>query len=166
MSHADRASSPERLAIGRALSRIPSGLFVLTAGRGATATGMLASWVQQVGFEPLAITVALRKGRHTIDLVRSERAFCLAVLDESSKKLMGHFARGFEPGKPAFEGVATAESAVGVPRLVDATTWLACRLLGEADWGDHLVVCGEVVAGDGRVDVPPLLHVRKNGFSY
>ncbi len=33
--------------LAAALGRIPSGLFVLTAGSGATETGMLASWVQQ-----------------------------------------------------------------------------------------------------------------------
>ena len=31
-------------AVGRALSRLPSGLFIVTAGTGKNATGMLASW--------------------------------------------------------------------------------------------------------------------------
>ena len=44
-------AAARRLAL-RELGRLPSGLYVLTAGRGAAATGMLASWVQQVGFEP------------------------------------------------------------------------------------------------------------------
>jgi flavin reductase (DIM6/NTAB) family NADH-FMN oxidoreductase RutF len=158
--------TPEQQAVGRALARIPSGLFVMTAGRGAEATGMLVSWVQQVGFEPPALTVALRKGRPFVDLVRRERAFCIAVLDESGRALMRHFARGFAPGRPAFEGIAIADTPNGVPRPTAAQAWLACRMLGEADWSDHVVVCGEVVAGDGRLDALPLLHVRRDGFSY
>ena len=34
------------------------------------------------------------------------------------------------------------------------------------DWSDHAVVCGEVVGGAGAHDRQPMVHVRKNGFSY
>ncbi len=164
MSHAD---DPQRAAIGRGLARIPSGLYVLTAGRGDGATGMLASWVQQVGFEPPTLVVALKKGRPIEALVRSEGAFCLAVIDDGSKELMKHFARGFEPGQPAFTGVATAASVLGVPYPTAAHAHLVCRVRSIVDdWCDHAVLCAEVVAGDGRLDAAPLVHVRKNGFSY
>jgi flavin reductase (DIM6/NTAB) family NADH-FMN oxidoreductase RutF len=152
--------------IGRALARIPSGLFILTAGRGATATGMLASWVTQCGFEPPAITVALRKGRPIEDLVRREGVFCLSILDADCRSLMAHFARGFDPGEPAFTGLAMVESHDGVPYPVAAHAHLECRLLGCADWSDHVVCGAEVIAGDGRLEAAPLVHVRKNGFSY
>jgi flavin reductase (DIM6/NTAB) family NADH-FMN oxidoreductase RutF len=153
--------------IGRALARLPSGLFVLTAGRGAAATGMLVSWVQQVAFAPPALVVALRRGRPIEELVRAEREFCLAVLDEASRPLVAHFARGFERGEPAFTGLEMARSRNGLPYPAGAQAHLDCRVLGVADdWGDHAVVCGEVVAGEGRADALPLVHVRRNGFSY
>jgi flavin reductase (DIM6/NTAB) family NADH-FMN oxidoreductase RutF len=156
-----------RAAIGRGLARLPSGLYVLTAGRGASATGMLASWVQQVGFEPPALVVSLKKGRPIEALVRTEGVFCLAVLDEGSKKLMAHFARGFAPGEPAFVGIETRDSVLGVPVPIAAHAHLVCRVRAIVDdWTDHAVVCGEVIAGDGRIDAQPLVHVRKNGFSY
>lgn len=158
---------PARAALARGLARLPSGLYVLTAGRGTAATGMLASWVQQVGFEPPTVMVALKRGRPIEALVRSDGVFCLAVLDDDSKTLLGHFARGFEPGQPAFAGVATADSAVGVPYPTAAHAHLACRVRAVAlDWCDHTVIAAEVVAGDGRLDRAPLVHVRKNGFSY
>lgn len=155
-----------RSGISRALSRLPSGLFVLTAGTGAEATGMLASWAQQMGFEPPTIVVALKKGRPIETLVRTHGAFCLASIDERSKSLMGHFARGFEPGQPAFTGIETAIAQNGIPYPVAALGHLACRVKGvAADWTDHVVVCGEVIGGDARLDAP-MVHVRKNGFSY
>lgn len=154
-------------AIARSLGRIASGLYVLTAGTGKSATGMLASWVQQVGFEPPTVMVALKRGRPIEELVRQGGAFCLTVIDEASKNLMGHFARGFEPGAPAFEGIATATSAQGVPYPTGAAAHLECEVVGAVDdWGDHAVVCGKVVAGDGDVARQPMVHIRKNGLSY
>jgi flavin reductase (DIM6/NTAB) family NADH-FMN oxidoreductase RutF len=159
--------SAARSGIGRALARLPSGLYVLTAGSGAAATGMLVSWVQQVAFEPPALIVALRRGRPLEALVRAQRAFCLAVIDEQSRSLLAHFARGFEAGEPAFAGVDLAHSQAGIPYPARAQAHLDCRVRGVVDdWGDHAVVCGEVVAGEGRSDALPLVHVRRNGFAY
>ncbi|MGE3174626.1 MAG: flavin reductase family protein [Planctomycetota bacterium] len=156
-----------RAGIGRAMARLPSGLYVLTAGRGDAATGMLASWVQQIGFEPPTLIVALKKGRPIEQLVRDDGVFCLSVLCQSSKALMGHFARGFEPGEPAFTGLDVAVTASGVPYPRAAHAHLECAVRATAlDWSDHTVVCAEVTGGDRRDDDQPLVHVRKNGFSY
>lgn len=149
----------------QALGKVPSGLFIVTAGTGAEATGFLASWVQQVGFEPPAVSIAVKNGRYVADLVRSGGAFCVTVLDAESKHLLGHFARGFEPGAPAFEGLETGTSAAGVPYPAGGVAHLECKLLGEVDWSDHTIFCGEVVDGAAR-DGEPMTHVRTNGASY
>ena len=47
--------------IGRALGRVPSGVFIVTARHGARQVAMMASWVQQVAFEPPAISVAISR---------------------------------------------------------------------------------------------------------
>ena len=153
--------------IGRALARLPSGLYVLTAGVGDAATGMLVSWVQQVGFAPPALIVALKSGRPIEQLVRQQGAFCLAVLDAAGKPLMGPFARGFPGSQHGFAGVAMTTSSIGVPFPTAANAHLVCRVRGAVDgWTDHTVVCGEVIGGDVRNEHDPLVHLRKNGFSY
>jgi flavin reductase (DIM6/NTAB) family NADH-FMN oxidoreductase RutF len=160
-------SSTDRLpAFARALGAIPSGLFIATAGSGAQATGTLVSFVQQVGFEPPVVTVAVKKGRPLESLVRDGGRFCIGVLDKASSGLLGHFAKGFDPGEPAFDGVATATDDAGVPYLTDAVAWLSCKVVGEADWTDHVLFAGEVVAGGRRDDGSPMVHLRKNGLSY
>ena len=157
----------DRDAIGRALARIPSGLFVLTAGSGEQATGMMASWVQQAGFAPPTVVVAVAKVRPIAELIRRERAFCITVLDDATQQLVAHFARGFAPGAPAFAGIASALASNGVRYPSGTVAHLACRLLGEAaDWSDHTVFGGEVTGGFGRLDREPRVHRRKNGFSY
>lgn len=152
--------------IGRALACIPSGLFVLTAGRGPVATGMLASFVMQAGFAPPAVTVAVRKGRPIEDLLAREGIFCLTVIAPASRGLLTHFARGFDPDEDAFAGLEMRRSRDGVPFPAGGLAHLECRVLGAADWSDHVVFCGEVVGGEGRPELDPLVHFRRNGYSY
>lgn len=163
MTTEGKASVPP---FARALATVPSGLFIATAGSGADATGSLVSFVQQIGFEPPCVVLAIRKGRPLAELIRGRGRFCLSVLDDSSMVLLGHFARGFEPGVPAFEGVGTELDDAGVPYLSDALAWMSCEVVGEADWTDHVLFCGRVLTGDRRDDGPPMVHVRKTGLSY
>lgn len=150
-----------------ALGRISSGLYICTTGIGRLATGFLASWVQQAGFEPPAVTVAIQQDRDVNALLRDCEHFCLSVIAPSSTALIKHFARGFDPGADPFVGVATALSASGVPYLTAAHAHLECRRLGEERWSDHVIHCGEVLAGSCvRLDETPFQHVRKNGLSY
>lgn len=150
----------------RALGTVPSGLFIATAGVGADSTGLLVSFVQQVGFTPPCLSVALKEGRPVLDLVRKHGRFCISVIDDASVNLMRHFARGFDLGESAFENMTVERDDVGVPYFPDALAWMSCRAIGEVSWSDHVLVCGEIVAGDRRDDDRPMVHVRKTGASY
>ncbi|MHC5063259.1 MAG: flavin reductase family protein [Planctomycetota bacterium] len=152
--------------LAKALGRIPSGLFIVTAGTGDQATGFLASFVQQVGLEPPVLSVAVKAERPAAQLIRDHGAFCVAVIDEASKHLMGHYARGFEPGQPAFEGIESVESSLGVPYPSDALAVLGCKFVGEVAWTDHILFAGEAVEGHARDESDPMIHLRKNGLSY
>lgn len=56
-----RSMSPE---VAKALARLSSGLYVVTAGTEGTAKGaMVASWVSQASFEPLGLSIAVAKDR-------------------------------------------------------------------------------------------------------
>jgi flavin reductase (DIM6/NTAB) family NADH-FMN oxidoreductase RutF len=150
----------------RALGRVPSGLFVLSTGEGESLTGSLVSLVQQVGFAPLTISVALARGRPIETVLRSHGRFCLAVIGQSQRSLLGHFAKGFAPGESPFDGIETQISDVGVPYPKAAPAHLACRVIGEATWTDHVLFCGEVVGGGCNSDEQPLVHLRRDGRSY
>src|SRR5215213_9889488 len=101
------------------LGRVTSGIFILTIGEDDRATGMLASWVMQAGFDPPMVTVAVRQGRYVADWLTSGEPFVLNLVGEGQKHLLKHFGKGFEPGEPAFEGLEVRSAANGVPRLVD-----------------------------------------------
>jgi flavin reductase (DIM6/NTAB) family NADH-FMN oxidoreductase RutF len=79
---------------------------------------------------------------------------------------MGRFFRKHPPGTTAFDGLAVEHAAGGTPVLADALAWLECRLSGEHDAGDHVVVFGDVTDGKLQRQADPLIHLRKSGAIY
>ena len=95
-------SRPPVTPLGQALGRVPSGLFILTVSHEGRSTGMLASWVQQAGFEPPMVTVAVASRRYAGDWIAASGRFTLNQIPAGNKPLLRHFGRGFEPDAPAF----------------------------------------------------------------
>jgi flavin reductase (DIM6/NTAB) family NADH-FMN oxidoreductase RutF len=150
-----------------ALGRVPSGIFILTVGSGARATGMLASWVMQAGFEPPMVSVAVKLGRYVCDWLTEGQPFVLNLVGESQSEFLKHFGKGFEPGKPAFEGFAITHCARGVPILTDALGHLECEPIRHVDSGDHRIFLANVVRGRlVKPDGKPMIHIRKSGGNY
>ena len=76
-------SDPQKLRLGKAIGRIPSGVYILTVRHENRSGAILASWVQQASFDPPALSIALAKGRGIVDAIHA------------SKKLgLEHHARG------------------------------------------------------------------------
>lgn len=158
---------PKTSDLGAALGRVPSGLFILTARRDGRATGLLASWVQQAGFEPPMVSVALHKDRYVAEWVRGSGRFVLNQVPAGNKALLRHFGKGFAPDEPAFEGVRVEYDHPAGPVLAEALAYLVVEPAGEVAGGDHRVLLGRVVEG-GLIDPEghPLVHVRQNGLHY
>ncbi|MDX2035105.1 MAG: flavin reductase family protein [Isosphaeraceae bacterium] len=158
--------------LNHALGRIPSGIFILTVSdpSGGRGTGMLASWVQQAGFSPPMLTVALGRDRFVRDWIRASGRFALNQVRAGDKSLVKHFGRGFAPDADAFEGLALFEpSASGAPPILgDALAYLVVEPRGEVDVAgtDHVVVLGEVVDGRLLSEGDPMTHIRKVGSHY
>jgi flavin reductase (DIM6/NTAB) family NADH-FMN oxidoreductase RutF len=128
---------------------------------------MLSSWVMQAGFEPMMVSVAIKLGRYVCDWLSEGQPFVLNVVGESQSTFLKHFAKGFEPGAPAFEGLAVSHCARGVPVLSDALGHLECEPVRHIDSGDHRIFLANVVRG--RVidaEAQPMVHRRKSGAKY
>jgi flavin reductase (DIM6/NTAB) family NADH-FMN oxidoreductase RutF len=155
---------PEDLLL--ALGRVTSGVYILTIGQGDRATGMLASWVMQAGFEPPMVTVAVRKGRYVAEWLAEGEPFVLNVVGEGQKHLLRHFGKGFEPGEPAFEGVEAPTASNGAPQLAEALGYLECEPASHVDSGDHQIFLAKVTAGGLLSETSPMVHIRKTGAHY
>jgi len=149
------------------LGRVPSGIYILTIGAGQQATGMVGSWVMQAGFEPPMVSVAVKLGREVCHWLTQHQPFVLNLVGEDQKHLLRHFQRGFEPGEPAFNGLAITPAEHGVPILRDALGHLECEPVSYIDSGDHRVFLAKVLRGRLNLsDTKPMVHIRKSGTRY
>lgn len=152
--------------LARALGRIPSGVFVLTCRDEERDWAMLASWVQQAGFDPPTVTVAVAEGRPAGKLLSEGRAFVLNLLGDEQQHLMRQFAKPAEAADALFEGREIERTAEGVTVLTEALAHLECRPRASVAAGDHTVFVAEVASGHMRHAHRPMVHVRKSGMHY
>lgn len=152
--------------VASALGRLPSGLYVLTARRDDRETGMLASWIMQAGFVPPMVTVALAMDRPLAGWLAAGTTFAINILSAEQRPLLAHFGRGFTEEEPAFDGLELRRSAEGIPLLSGTVGNLLCQPRSHVDSGDHHVFLASVVGGHVDSELPPLVHIRKNGLRY
>jgi flavin reductase (DIM6/NTAB) family NADH-FMN oxidoreductase RutF len=163
--------APEHLknTVGKALGRVPSGLFILTVttGDASPPAATLVSWVQQVGFDPPAVSMAVAKDRPIRGLIAAAGRFALSVLGEGDNDMLRRYARPIPPGTDPFEGVETLRSDAGLPVLARGIAWMDCQLMQVCDvGGDHDLFVARVTAGALLKAGPSFMHVRGNGFHY
>ncbi|NEQ95178.1 MAG: hypothetical protein F6K30_00315 [Cyanothece sp. SIO2G6] len=152
----------------KALGRISSGLYILTAQKGNVTGAMLASWVSQASFEPLGFTVAVAKDRAIESLMQVGDRFVLNILEEGKyAPLMKHFLKRFPPGADRFEGVKTYSAENDSPILADSLAYLECEVASRMECSDHWIVYSTVSTGKvSNPDGMTAVHHRKVGNYY
>ena len=153
--------------IGLALGRVTSGLYIATTTVEREPVGMLCSFVEQAGFYPPMITVALSPDRRLADAVmEAERKLLgLNILSTENQDLIGPFAN--PNNEDPFAGLTLVDNEYHLPQLETALAFLACEYREQMPAGDHRVYLFEVLDGDLMdSDLEPMCRVRRNGFSY
>ncbi|MBD2177709.1 flavin reductase family protein [Pseudanabaena sp. FACHB-1998] len=152
--------------LGAAIGAIPSGLFIITSQQNGTTATMLASWVQQAGFNPPSVTFAVGKGRPLEAALTVGSPVVINIAEKGQGKIIGHFAKGFAPDVDPFEGLETATAPSGQPYLTEAIAYLDATVTSSLDAGDHVIVLATINAGDRLREGESAIHTRKNGFKY
>lgn len=157
----------EKDRVGPALGKVTSGLYIATAMLDSEPVGMLCSFVEQAGFHPPMITMALAPDRRVVQAATAEDAgpIGLNILSTENHGLIGPFAN--PNNEDPFNGIELTENDHGLPQLADALAFLVCQYRQDLPAGDHHVYLFEVV--DGLLmdeDLEPMVRVRRNGFGY
>ena len=149
------------------VGQIPSGLFIVCAQKNGEIDGYLASFVQQVSFDPLLLCLAVRPGRPAYDLIKGGETFSINVVGDHDSKYMKHFWSGYDPQKNPFAEIPHRIEASGAVTIEAAKAVVEARLVQSAQPGDHEVVFAEVLGSRILHDEgKPLVHLRKSGLDY
>ncbi len=151
--------------IGKALGKVPSGLFVASCVLGTSSVPFLASWVQQCDLEEPLVMMSVQKGREAMAALDGQKgAFTISVLPEGRHDLMKPFFQT-KPEAP-FGDLKTCRAPNGGVYLDEALSWLECSEIERAEAGDHVVIIARVLAGGLLSEAKPAVHIRKSGFNY
>ena len=151
----------------QAVGHIPSGLFIVCAQKDGKIDGYLASWIQQVSFEPMMVSLAIKPGRPAYDLITSGTNFTINVVGDHDKTYLKHFWSGYDPEKNVFSEVPHQVTESGAVVIEGAKSTIEAKFVSKTQPGDHEVVIAEVVASYvANEEAKPMVHIRKSGMDY
>ncbi|MCY2959838.1 MAG: flavin reductase family protein [Planctomycetota bacterium] len=157
---------PEPTPLARALGRVPSGVYIVSTLREGAPVAFVGSFVQQVAFEPPALVLAVARDREQLADLRKTGRFALSILGAGDQGLMSPFLKRLPEGTGPFDGLTVARTKSGLTVLEDALAWIDCRIAGEHDAGDHVVLFGVAEEAHLAREGDPRIHLRKNGLGY
>lgn len=129
------------------LTKVPYGLYVLTAKQGDKDNGCIINTVMQVTNNPNRISVCVNKNNFTAGMVLATKKFNVSILTTDAPfKVFERF--GFSSGrdKNKFEGCAqqkrTSNGLLYIPKYTNGV--LSCDVTEVVDFGTHYLFAGEV----------------------
>lgn len=134
----------------RAMSRLPTGVTVVTAFGPDGKSGLTANAVVSLSLDPPLMLAALDRGSRTLRAVEHAGRFGVNVLASDQAEIARAFSTKLEVHEK-WEGIGWRERD-GIPALDGAVVWVACGLRDVLAGGDHVIVTGavlDVVASDG-----------------
>ena len=141
----------------RLIGQFATGVTVVTTNVGGRLHGMTANAVCSLSLEPLQLLVCVDRESNCYRQMQRAEAFGLSILASDQEEISNVFARTTEPTENSLLGVEYRLGSLGQPLIADALAHLECRLADRLDGGDHIIVIGDVVAGERLRDAEPLL---------
>lgn len=155
--------------IAKAVGHIPSGLFVITSNDGEVSNGYLASWVQQVSFNPLVVAFAISETRPGYEQIKSGKPFSINVVGDHNMNYLRHFWKGYDSSSNPFSSGEINHRVLesGAPVLDDAKSSIECEFMSSNKPGDHEIVFARVLNSHvHNEESTPKVHIRKSGLDY
>ncbi len=152
-----------------AVGHIPSGLFIVTVQDQDKniIDGYLASWIQQVSFSPLLVSIAVKPGRPAYDLIKSGKVFSINLVGDHDKNYLKHFWKGYDPSQNPFSEIPYQIGENGGVIINGAKSVIECQMVSSIKPGDHELVIAEVKNSYVlNAEAKPMVHIRKSGLDY
>ena len=144
------------------MSSFPTGVVILTAfGDDGGPRGLTVSAFCAVSLHPPLALVCIDKGSNTLPAVQHSGGFTANILATGRESLAQRMATKLSD---KFGGIEwrRPESALGGPILeADSAAYAVCALRDTIEGGDHWVLIGQVLAGEHRAGVQPMVFARR-----
>ena len=151
------------IAIG--VGQIPSGLFIVVAEGEKQIDGYLASWVQQISFNPLLVSFAINSSRPGYDTIISGKPFSINVVGDHDMQYMRHFWSSYD--ESPFGQIEHERFGDGVIAIKAAKAVIECEFVSKSQPGDHEIVVARVISSKIlQKESKPKVHIRKSGLDY
>jgi flavin reductase (DIM6/NTAB) family NADH-FMN oxidoreductase RutF len=140
-----REAGPE--ALREAMSLFPSGVTVVTTGRGEGTEGMTANAVISVSLDPVLFLVSIHKGARLNRRIREEGYYAVNLLAADQEGLSRLFASPERSsGLSALNSLGGGYGTTGAPLAAGSLAAIECELETVYPGGDHDLFLGRVVA--------------------
>ncbi len=124
------------------LGHFPTGITVVTAGKGSDRTGVAIGSFFSVSLDPPLVGFCAGKQSSTWPRIREAGSFCVNVLAGDQEDVSRAFA---SKATDKFEGLGYSPGPFsGAPLLDGALAWIDCEIEAVHEAGDHEIVVGRV----------------------
>ena len=145
----------------RIMSSFPTGVTVIsTRGPEGEPIGLTANAVSSVSLEPPQLLVCLGRDKFTTQAIQTHGGFAVSFLSREQRWIAERFA-SLDPDK--FAGVPILKSPRGLPVIEDALAYAECTVHKLIEAGDHVIVIGDVAAGEADDGNPLMFFQREYG---
>jgi flavin reductase (DIM6/NTAB) family NADH-FMN oxidoreductase RutF len=142
----------------RVMGSFASGVTVVTVmDQDGVPRGFTASAVSSLSLEPRMLLVCVSERSSTLDVLARAGSFAVNILSADQQHVAQQFATA---DGDRFAGLRWRQGAeTGNPVIDGALAYAECRLTDTCKGGDHVIVMGEILAGDAH-EAEPLLYFR------
>jgi flavin reductase (DIM6/NTAB) family NADH-FMN oxidoreductase RutF len=148
----------------RVMGSFASGVTIISVmGKDGQPHGFTASAVSSLSLEPRMLLVCINEHSSTLETIKEAGSFAVNILSTDQQETAQQFATRRDH---RFGGVRWRPGPeTGVPILDGSLAYAECRLTDTCKGGDHVILMGEIVAGDAH-EAEPLLYFRGRYGTY
>ncbi len=141
-----------------AMGMFPTGVTVVSTGKGNDVHAMTANAITSVSLSPPLLLFCVSKKAVMASKMQKNQSFTISILDETQTTLSNYFAKQAVGNKvPEFRFCDWANGS----RLEACTAALSCSLYALYDGGDHWISLGQVLdVFQSEVKAAPLLFYQ------
>ncbi len=133
--------------IHEVISKVPHGLFLMTAAHDDERMGVLSTRVQICSADPFLVVVSIPKGTSIEPLLRDSRSFGLCKIDENDRLIQRRFDPQPKRNEDPFVAMPTSTAVTGAPIVHRASFYFDCSIAGHiAPEADCRLYMGHVQA--------------------